>query len=58
MAKRNGRVGNAYHNHKVREEKLVEKIDRRDKNGQNMENVDNAYNNYTYAADGSKQWSF
>lgn len=58
MAKRNGRVGNAYHNHKVREEKLVEKIDRRDKNGQNMENVDSAYNNYRYAPNGEKVWSF
>ena len=43
---------------KTREDRLIEKIDRRTKTGEDRENVDHVWQKYTINKDGSRSWSF
>ena len=57
MANKNT-AGNMLVRTKAREDRLIDKIDRRDGNGKNMENTYTKYNNYRVEDSGERVWSF
>ena len=41
-----------------KEDRLIDKIDKRESNGNNLSNIDNTFRNYTHSDGGERVWSF
>lgn len=58
MANKNT-AGTMFVRTKAKEDRLIDRIDKRDANGTNNENVDNTFRNYTHMTNsGERVWSF